>query len=199
MPDAPPTPAKRRKRLWIAFGAVAGACLVALVYVQEFNRGADLYTPNYLDPDVDVPFVVTPNNVVDRMLELAKVTQDDLVYDLGCGDGRIVVAAAKRYGCRAIGVDIDPMCVGLSLKNVRENAECPAGPECAFFRLTAEGLEQMEALDPELLAKFLWTNVSRFARHIRKDNKRYRQPLWVDDSWNPEDDDSDYDDDDEEY
>jgi SAM-dependent methyltransferase len=56
----------------------------------------------------DVVYVPTPQPVVDKMLELAKVRKDDLVYDLGCGDGRIVVTAAKRYGARAVGFDIDP-------------------------------------------------------------------------------------------
>ncbi len=69
----------------------------------------------------DVHFVPTPQEVVDRMLELVNVTEDDVVYDLGCGDGRIVVTAAKRYGCRALGVDIDPQRVEESLENVREN------------------------------------------------------------------------------
>ncbi len=69
----------------------------------------------------DVHFVPTPQEVVDRMLELANVTKDDLVYDLGCGDGRIVVTAAKRYGAKAIGVDIDPQRVEESRKNVKEN------------------------------------------------------------------------------
>jgi len=69
----------------------------------------------------DVVFVPTPQDVVDRMLELAEVKQDDLVYDLGCGDGRVVVTAAKRYGCRAIGYDIDPLRVKESLENVEEN------------------------------------------------------------------------------
>jgi SAM-dependent methyltransferase len=72
-------------------------------------------------PTPDVHFVPTPQAVVDRMLELAKVTQDDVVYDLGCGDGRIVVTAAKRYGCKAIGVDIDPRRVEESKANVSEN------------------------------------------------------------------------------
>lgn len=68
----------------------------------------------------DVIFVPTPQEVVDRMLELAKVTKDDLVYDLGCGDGRIVATAAKRYGCRAIGFDIDPARVKDSKATVAE-------------------------------------------------------------------------------
>jgi len=70
---------------------------------------------------VDVVFVPTPRDVVDKMLELAQVKKDDLVYDLGCGDGRIVVTAAKRYGCKAVGFDIDPRRIKESLENVRKN------------------------------------------------------------------------------
>ncbi|MCS7160351.1 MAG: methyltransferase domain-containing protein [Gemmatales bacterium] len=69
----------------------------------------------------DVIFVPTPQPVVERMLELAKVTKADVVYDLGCGDGRIVVTAAKKYGCKAVGFDIDPVRVKESLENVRKN------------------------------------------------------------------------------
>ena len=69
----------------------------------------------------DIQFVPTPQEVVDKMLELAEVTKDDLIYDLGCGDGRIVVTAAKKYGCRCVGYDIDPERVIESLENVRNN------------------------------------------------------------------------------
>ena len=54
------------------------------------------------------PFVPTPQDVVDRMLELAGVGASDVVYDLGCGDGRIVITAAREYGARGVGIDIDP-------------------------------------------------------------------------------------------
>ena len=64
-----------------------------------------------------VEFVATPHDVVDRMLELAQVGPDDVVYDLGCGDGRIVVAAAKQYGCRAVGFELDR----LRVREAREN------------------------------------------------------------------------------
>jgi len=70
---------------------------------------------------VDVVYVPTPQDVVDKMLQLAEVKKDDLVYDLGCGDGRIVITAARRYGCRAEGFDIDPRRVEESLENVQKN------------------------------------------------------------------------------
>ena len=63
------------------------------------------------------PFVPTPPDVVVRMLELAGVTPRDVVYDLGCGDGRIVIEAAARFGARGVGVDIDPVRIAESVAN----------------------------------------------------------------------------------
>ena len=68
----------------------------------------------------DVIFVPTPQDVVEKMLELAGVKKEDVVADLGCGDGRIVVTAAKEYGCHAVGYDLDPECVRLAEENVRK-------------------------------------------------------------------------------
>jgi SAM-dependent methyltransferase len=67
----------------------------------------------------DVPFVPTPEAVVDKMLEVAKVGPNDVVYDLGSGDGRIVIAAAKK-GARAVGIDIDPQRIREARENARE-------------------------------------------------------------------------------
>ncbi|MCX8155245.1 MAG: methyltransferase domain-containing protein [Verrucomicrobiae bacterium] len=69
----------------------------------------------------DVVFVPTPQEVVDKMLELAEVKKGDIVYDLGCGDGRIVVTAAKKFGVKAYGFDINPERVKESLENVKTN------------------------------------------------------------------------------
>jgi precorrin-6B methylase 2 len=66
-------------------------------------------------------FVPTPADVVTKMLEVAKVTKDDLLYDLGCGDGRIVIAAALNHGCRAVGYEIDDRKVRQSKENVQRN------------------------------------------------------------------------------
>jgi SAM-dependent methyltransferase len=59
-------------------------------------------------PKLDVPFVPTPQEVVDRMLALAKVGKSDTLYDLGCGDGRIVVTAARQFGAHGVGIDLNP-------------------------------------------------------------------------------------------
>jgi SAM-dependent methyltransferase len=66
------------------------------------------------------PYVPTPQEVVDRMLELAGIRQGDLLYDLGSGDGRIVITAASRYGVKAVGFEIDPVLVKNSRDNIRD-------------------------------------------------------------------------------
>ena len=68
----------------------------------------------------DVIFVPTPNEIVDAMLKMAGVTKNDTVYDLGCGDGRIVITAAQKFGARGVGVDIDPNRVAEATENVKK-------------------------------------------------------------------------------
>ena len=70
-------------------------------------------------PRPEVPYVPTENTVVQAMLDLAGVKSTDIVYDLGCGDGRIVVLAAKNYGAHGVGVDIDPE----RIRDARANAQ----------------------------------------------------------------------------
>src|SRR3954466_15389472 len=69
----------------------------------------------------DVVFVPTPQEVVDKMLEIANVRKGDVLYDLGSGDGRIPVTAAKRFGIRAVGIDIDPRRIEEANENARKN------------------------------------------------------------------------------
>ena len=68
----------------------------------------------------DVAYVPTTNEAVDAMLKLADVTSSDTVFDLGCGDGRIVIAAAKLRGARGVGIDIDPVRVSESRANAKK-------------------------------------------------------------------------------
>lgn len=68
---------------------------------------------------LDVWYVPTPHEIVDRMLDVAKVRAGDVVYDLGCGDGRMVIAAAKKYGTHGVGVDLDPA----RIREARANAK----------------------------------------------------------------------------
>ena len=78
----------------------------------------------------DVHFVPTPPDVVDEMLRMANVSKKDIIYDLGSGDGRIVIAAAKKYGARGVGIDIDPE----RIREARENAEKEGVAHLVEFR-----------------------------------------------------------------
>ena len=69
--------------------------------------------------ELDVPYVPTSDEIVNAMLQMGGVKKGDVVYDLGCGDGRIVIAAAKKFGTRGVGIDINPV----RIKEARENAE----------------------------------------------------------------------------
>lgn len=69
----------------------------------------------------DVPYVPTPQPVVDKMLDMAKVKKGDVVYDLGCGDGRIVVTAAKERGATGVGIDLNPVRIAEAKANAEEN------------------------------------------------------------------------------
>jgi SAM-dependent methyltransferase len=69
----------------------------------------------------DVIYFPTPQDVVEKMLEVAKVKKTDLVYDLGSGDGRIVITAAKKYGCKAVGFEIDPKLANRARASAEEN------------------------------------------------------------------------------
>src|SRR5262245_57945992 len=102
---------QRRLLCWVA------SCSL---FVISFSP-AVLAQQNPLDREPDSVYVGTPHDVVAKMLEMAKVTKDDLVYDLGCGDGRILVSAATKYGCRGMGFDIDPVRVRESLENVKRH------------------------------------------------------------------------------
>jgi precorrin-6B methylase 2 len=71
-------------------------------------------------PTPDIHYVPTPSNVVDVMLARAEVTSGDVVYDLGSGDGRIVITAAQKHGARGVGVEIDAKLVALARENARK-------------------------------------------------------------------------------
>jgi SAM-dependent methyltransferase len=74
----------------------------------------------FQDKPLDVPYVPSKPEVVSEMLRMAKVAKDDLLYDLGCGDGRIVITAAQLFGTRGVGIDIDPERIKESKENAAE-------------------------------------------------------------------------------
>lgn len=106
---------------WIFLGLFGG--LAGLFFTARFTTPVAVDVAHAQDSIFDnkkiVPFVPSPQVVVDKMVELAGVKKGDVVYDLGSGDGRIVIAAAKR-GARAVGFEIDPELVGESRANIKK-------------------------------------------------------------------------------
>jgi len=90
-------------RIGCAAVLLAGLILAPATYGQ--NTQAEDAKPQKTP---DCVYVGTPHDVVDKMIEMAKITKNDVVYDPGCGDGRIVIAAARRHGCKGVGYEIDP-------------------------------------------------------------------------------------------
>ena len=103
---------KSSNRLRFAIPAAA-----AIVLLGSAALSAQTLAPKPRDPDV--PYVPTTPEAVEAMLKLGEVKKTDVLYDLGCGDGRIVIAAAKTFGTRGVGIDIDPQ----RIKEANENAK----------------------------------------------------------------------------
>ncbi|MBZ0157369.1 MAG: class I SAM-dependent methyltransferase [Alphaproteobacteria bacterium] len=113
----------KRKPFQLLFAAVLLTALLSVAAVHPpDDRGTMrnlLYTDTSERPALDVPYVPTPHEVVEAMLGIAEVGERDVLYDLGCGDGRIVVSAAQKFGIRGIGVDLDPERIKESNENAR--------------------------------------------------------------------------------
>ncbi|MGH7825463.1 MAG: SAM-dependent methyltransferase [Candidatus Binatia bacterium] len=105
-------------RDWLASTKAAGF----FVSQQEERSRKHAVLAAKIDEDSPyiAPYVPTPQEVVDRILELAEVRNGDVVYDLGSGDGRIVITAARKYGIKAVGFEIDPSLVKASRDNIKE-------------------------------------------------------------------------------
>lgn len=120
-------PARRQwLRAALAAGAVVGGARPAAAQPERIRSDSRDALPGFNDflfdetgRLLDVPYVPTRVEVVDRMLDLAQVRADDRLLDLGCGDGRIVIRAAQRFGCRGIGIDIDPARIAEARENAR--------------------------------------------------------------------------------
>jgi len=124
-----------RKSIWWS-GIVLAAAVAAAQGVQPGRKP-------------DVPYVPTTNEAVEAMLKLADVKKTDVVYDLGCGDGRIVIAAAKNRRARGVGIDIDPVRISEGKRNARK-----AGVE-KLVRLEENDLFQADIHDATVVTLFL--------------------------------------------
>ncbi|MBA3973301.1 MAG: SAM-dependent methyltransferase [Candidatus Solibacter sp.] len=98
-------------RKTFASALLASLLLVSSAFAQEAKP----------KKDPDVPYVPTTERAVEEMLKLANIKSTDVLYDLGCGDGRIVVTAAKKYGTRGVGIDINPVRIQEARENAKKN------------------------------------------------------------------------------
>jgi SAM-dependent methyltransferase len=105
-----PMPMLSRRLLLTVLSAGTGLLLAGELSLARLAAAAGVASPAVATAPQSslAPYVPTPQDVVERMLELASVGKDDVVYDLGSGDGRLVITAAKKYGAKGVGVDIDP-------------------------------------------------------------------------------------------
>jgi precorrin-6B methylase 2 len=141
-------------------GALLGAA--ALVASPAIVRRAHAQAEPV--PRLDVPFVPTPQQVVDKMLELANVQKGDFLIDLGSGDGRIPVTAAQRYGVRALGVDINPQ----RIKEANERAQSAGVTNLVEFRQA--DLFETDISQANVLTMYLLPSV----------NMKLRPKIWSD-------------------
>jgi SAM-dependent methyltransferase len=138
------------------FRAVAFLILTTVLALASAAAFQELQWPQFRG--YDVPYVPTPPEVVDEMLRLAGVKAGDILYDLGCGDGRIVIAAAKRFGIKAVGIDIDPVRITES----NNNAET-AGVT-GKVRFIQQNLFEADFRDATVVTMYLLTSVNRRLR-----------------------------------
>lgn len=91
-------------------------------FLYNEKNELDLYedSPQYEETEDLAPFVPTPMDIVEKMLELAKVSKTDVLFDLGCGDGRIVITAARKYGAHGVGIDFDPQRIKESIASAKK-------------------------------------------------------------------------------
>ena len=143
------------------FASLPGFAIRVVVFALFIAGGASAETPIQSQteaPSLDVPFVPTPQPVVDRMLSLAQVKKNDVLYDLGSGDGRIVITAAKRYGARGIGIDLDPE----RIQEARDNAR-KAGVD-KQVQFIAGDLFKADLSDATVVTLYLLSSVNRDLR-----------------------------------
>lgn len=130
-----------------------------LVALLAFSLGLlSLSSPTSGQDAPDVVYIPTPQAVVDAMLEAAEVKAGDVVYDLGSGDGRIVITAAKKYGARGVGIEIDPALV----KTATENAE--AAGVSSRVRFVNQNLFSSDIRDATVVTLYLLQSINERLR-----------------------------------
>jgi len=162
------------------------ALLLALPLALGGSRGSANAQPSQ-GPQrrPDVRFLATPQNVVEEMLDLAHVTSTDIVYDLGSGDGRIPITAARKYGARGVGIEIDAKLVAESEANARK-----AGVEQSVRFITGD-LFQADISEATVVAMFLLPGmyidlIPKFRSQLRPGSRIVSHYFAMGDRWMPD-------------
>lgn len=113
-------PIQRIRATTVIAVAVAALAVAALAWRSTAPAGSQEASRQREDVHPEVPYVPTREDVMNEMFKMAKVTKNDVVYDLGSGDGRIVIAAAKQFGAHGVGIDIDPQRIEESNENAKK-------------------------------------------------------------------------------
>jgi SAM-dependent methyltransferase len=145
-------------RRWVPLLAVLLCCLLeagfaSLAHGAE-RRGVQPIVESSRGAKLDAPYIPTPDSVIDHMLKLAELKDGDVLYDLGCGDGRIVIEAAKRARIRGVGIDLDPARIDDSKANARA---ARVDHKVTFIE---QDLFQSNIADATVVALFLGTEIN---------------------------------------
>jgi SAM-dependent methyltransferase len=159
------------KRWLLPFLLLIPGTLLGQLYLQE--------------KPLDVPYVPTKPEVVATMLRMAKVAKDDVLYDLGCGDGRIVITAAQLYGTRGVGIDIDP-------ERIKESKENAAKAQVEHLvKFLEQDLFQADFHEATVVSLYLLTSVNLRLRPILlqqlRPGTRIVSHNYAMDTWKPDD------------
>jgi SAM-dependent methyltransferase len=136
--------------------ALGIAVLAAVAIVPAWNSATESAPSRQLD----VWYVATSHEVVDRMLDVAKVRAGDVVYDLGCGDGRMVIAAAKKFGTRGVGIDLDPA----RIREAKANAKREGVEKLVTFKVA--DLFQTDLTEASVVMLYLLPELNRRLKPI---------------------------------
>jgi cyclopropane fatty-acyl-phospholipid synthase-like methyltransferase len=165
---------------------IAAALMIAGVgYATSLGLQREAQPPEASIRQPDVVFVPTPPSVVDAMLELAQVRDGDVLYDLGSGDGRIPIAAAKKFRVRAVGIEIDPQ----RIEEARANAKSAGVAKEVTFR--HEDLFQADFSDATVVSLYLLQSLNeklkpRLLNELKPGTRIVSHAFTMGSDWPPE-------------
>ena len=167
---------------WCA-AILAAATLVAAPGAGQTARPFDVAQGRQRLPDVK--FVPTPQSAVDAMLDLARVTSADVVYDLGSGDGRIPITAAKKYGARGVGIEIDTFYLRDAIDN---RAKAAVGDRVTFYNqdLFEADISPATVVTLFLLPRLNQQLIPKLKRELRPGTRIVSHQYDMGDQWPPE-------------